>query len=160
MRRILITNDDGIASDGLRRLAEAALDFGEVYVVAPDAQRSAASHSITLREPLILHPRDFPVEGVRGFSCSGTPADCVRVGSLGLMEEKPDVYMNRMEQIVADDFPYDKIIGGKSYAWGKFRFPEPFYEIDERIIWGLTARITMQMIHVINSNYHPEERNE
>ena len=47
-KRILITNDDGIKSDGIIRLAEAAKEFGEVYVIAPDDQRSAASHSITL----------------------------------------------------------------------------------------------------------------
>ena len=46
--KILITNDDGIESSGLRRLAEAATEYGEVWVVAPDGQRSAASHSLTI----------------------------------------------------------------------------------------------------------------
>ena len=49
MRKILITNDDGITSAGLVRLAEAASAFGEVWIVAPDHERSAASHSISLR---------------------------------------------------------------------------------------------------------------
>lgn len=56
MRKILITNDDGIESDGIRRLAEAAKEFGEVWVIAPESQRSAASHSITLRHPIDVHP--------------------------------------------------------------------------------------------------------
>ena len=89
MRRILITNDDGITAGGIVRLAEAAREFGEVWVVAPAHQRSAASHSISLHSPIDVMPHDFPVEGVRAFACSGTPADCVRVGSLNVMPEKP-----------------------------------------------------------------------
>ena len=89
MRRILITNDDGITAGGIVRLAEAAREFGEVWIVAPAHQRSAASHSISLHSPIDVMPHDFPVEGVRAFACSGTPADCVRVGSLNVMPEKP-----------------------------------------------------------------------
>ena len=93
-RKILITNDDGIESDGIARLAEAAKEFGEVWIVAPESQRSAASHSITLRHPIDVLPHDFPVEGVHAFSCSGTPGDCVRVGSLNIMPVKPDVVLS------------------------------------------------------------------
>ena len=50
--KILITNDDGIGAKGLKRLAEAASKYGEVWVVAPDGQRSAASHSLTINDPL------------------------------------------------------------------------------------------------------------
>ena len=71
MQRILITNDDGIAADGLIRLAEAAREFGEVWVVAPDSQRSAASHSITLHSHIDVFPHSFPVSGVQAFSCNG-----------------------------------------------------------------------------------------
>lgn len=63
-RKILITNDDGIESDGIRRLAQASKKFGEVWVVAPNGQRSAMSHSITLRELIDVYPYDFPVEGM------------------------------------------------------------------------------------------------
>ncbi len=79
MKKILITNDDGIEAGGIVRLAEAASRFGQVWVVAPDTQRSAASHSITLRHGIDVYPHDFPVEGVKAFSCSGTPGDCVRL---------------------------------------------------------------------------------
>ena len=89
MGKILITNDDGIEADGIRRLAMAAREFGEVYVVAPSGERSASSHCITLRSPMDIYPFDFPVEGVTAFSCTGTPADCVRAGILNVMEEKP-----------------------------------------------------------------------
>lgn len=113
MRKILITNDDGIMADGIVRLAEAAKEFGDVWVIAPDNQRSAASHSISLRHPIDIYPHDFPVEGVKAFNCSGTPADCVRVGSLSVMDEKPDVVLSGINYgyNVATDIQYSATAG-------------------------------------------------
>lgn len=90
MKKILITNDDGIDSDGIIRLAKAAVEFGEVWVVAPDSQRSAMSHSITLRYSIEAWKTDFPVPGVHAYACNGTPADCVRIGVLNIVPDKPD----------------------------------------------------------------------
>ena len=90
-RKILITNDDGITSDGIIRLTRAAVKFGEVWVVAPESQRSAMSHSITLRHEFHAWPVDFPVPGVHAYACDGTPGDCVRVGVLNIVPEGPDV---------------------------------------------------------------------
>ena len=90
MRKILITNDDGIDADGLIRLARAAVEFGEVWVVAPDSQRSAMSHSVTLRHSIEAWKVDFPVPGVHAFACDGKPADCVRIGALNIVPGKPD----------------------------------------------------------------------
>lgn len=113
MRRILITNDDGIDADGIVRLAKAAEEYGEVWVVAPAHQRSAASHSITLREPIDVYPYEFKVRGVHAYSCSGTPADCVRVGSLGVMPAKPDVVLSGINfgYNVATDVQYSATAG-------------------------------------------------
>ncbi len=113
MRRILITNDDGIDAEGLIRLVKAAKRFGEIWVVAPLHQRSAASHSITLRQPVDIYPHDFPVPGVKAYSCSGTPADCVRVGSLGVMSDKPDVLLSGINfgYNVATDLQYSATAG-------------------------------------------------
>lgn len=91
MRKILITNDDGIDSDGIIRLAEAAKKYGEVWVVAPDGQRSAMSHSITLRTSIEAWEVDFPVSNVHAYACTGKPADCVRIGVLNIVLGKPDV---------------------------------------------------------------------
>ncbi len=112
-RSILITNDDGIDSKGIVRLAEAAGRFGDVWVVAPDRQNSAASHSITLHKPIELHPHVFPVEGARAFSCSGTPGDCVRVGSLNVMPERPDVVLSGINYgyNIATDMQYSATSG-------------------------------------------------
>ena len=90
MQKILITNDDGIQSDGIIRLARAAKKYGKVWVVAPDGQRSAMSHRITLHETIEFFPVDFPVEGVHAYASTGTPADCVRFGILNIVKEKPD----------------------------------------------------------------------
>ena len=90
MRKILITNDDGIFSDGIARLAETASRFGEVWVVAPDSQRSAVSHSVTLRSSIDAWKVDLPVRGVHAFACDGMPADCVKIGALNIVPGKPD----------------------------------------------------------------------
>lgn len=90
MKKILITNDDGIDSDGLIRLAKVAMEFGEVWVVAPHSQRSAMSHSITLRHSIEAWEVDFSIPGVHAYACDGTPADCVRIGVLNIVPGKPD----------------------------------------------------------------------
>ena len=90
MKKILITNDDGIDADGIVRLARAATEFGEVWVVAPDSQRSAMSHSVTLRHSIDAWKVDFPVPGVHAYACDGQPADCVRIGALNIVPGKPD----------------------------------------------------------------------
>jgi 5'-nucleotidase len=78
--RILITNDDGIHSEGIKVLIKEFEVDNEVIVVAPDVQRSAAGHSITINRPIIV--REQCIEGVksRAYSIDGTPADCVKLG--------------------------------------------------------------------------------
>lgn len=90
MRKILITNDDGIKADGIVRLADAAKEFGEVWVVAPDTERSAMSHSVTLRRSIEAWNVDFPVQGIFAYACDGKPADCVRIGALNIVPNGPD----------------------------------------------------------------------
>lgn len=113
MRTIFITNDDGIESDGIRRLAKAAVNFGDVWVIAPESQRSAMSHGITLRHPIDVHPHEFGMEGVHAYYCSGTPADCVRVGTLSIMPKKPDVVLTGINfgYNVASDIQYSATTG-------------------------------------------------
>lgn len=82
--RILITNDDGIFSEGLRELADAMTAHGEVVVVAPDREQSASGHSLTLNRPLRL-------QKVREhwYAVDGTPTDCVNMAVHGLLKEAP-----------------------------------------------------------------------
>ena len=88
---ILITNDDSIYSTGIRLLIEIAQKFGDVVVVAPDSAQSAKGHSVTIGEPLRLKPKHSMFEGVKeAYACTGTPADCVKLGMDKVLEKKPD----------------------------------------------------------------------
>ena len=110
---ILITNDDGINAPGIRKLVQIARRFGEVTVIAPDGQRSAASHQSTFGKPLILKENDFGIEGVKAYSLSGTPADCVRVGVIKIMDPKPDVVLSGINNgfNMASDIQYSGTVG-------------------------------------------------
>jgi len=80
--RILVTNDDGIFSEGIERLAAALSEVGDVYTVAPDQERSAAGHALTLDAP--LRTKEI---GERRWSVNGTPTDCVNWGVLHLLKD-------------------------------------------------------------------------
>jgi len=77
--RILVTNDDGIYSPGLRALAEVAASFGEIRIVAPDVEQSSMGHAITAGRPLSY--RKTPIKGFEAYRVNGTPADCVALGA-------------------------------------------------------------------------------
>lgn len=113
MKKILISNDDGIMADGIIRLSRVAKKFGEVYIVAPDSQRSAMSHSLTLRRNLKVWEVDFPVDGVKAYACDGKPADCVRLGILNIVPGKPDVVLSGINYgfNVAGDIQYSATAG-------------------------------------------------
>lgn len=77
---ILVSNDDGIQAEGIKRLAQALSQKGQVYVVAPDQQRSASSHALSLQGTLqVTEVKDFP-GAKQAWKTSGTPADCVKLG--------------------------------------------------------------------------------
>ena len=79
MNKFLVANDDGINALGIQSLIKRLSLYGEVYVCAPSDQRSCMSQSMTLRKPISVEPVE--IEGtVASFSCSGTPADCIKFG--------------------------------------------------------------------------------
>ncbi|MFA5156809.1 MAG: 5'/3'-nucleotidase SurE [Candidatus Omnitrophota bacterium] len=90
---ILITNDDGINSDGIFTLFEAVKELGNVTVVAPDSERSAAGHAITISDPLRVKTVNRNGKFF-GYACSGTPADCVKLAVRALMKDKPDIVIS------------------------------------------------------------------
>src|SRR5579859_8110209 len=95
--RILLTNDDGIDSPGLKALVEAVLPLGETAVSAPAHQASATGHSISLNTPFKVYKDKWPGIGhvYRVFS---TPADCVRTAVLCLLPWKPDLVISVINQ--------------------------------------------------------------
>jgi len=84
MTRILITNDDGIFSQGIRLLATALAPLAEIVVVAPDREQSATGHALTLSRPLRMQKVEE-----NWYAVDGTPTDCVNLGVLSLLKERP-----------------------------------------------------------------------
>lgn len=110
MTRILVTNDDGIFSDGLTALAGALEAVGEVTVVAPAAEQSASAHSLTLTRPLRLRKIDD-----RHFSVDGTPTDCVLIALTKIMHEHPpDIVLSGINYgaNLGDDVTYSGTVAG------------------------------------------------
>ncbi|HEY0977621.1 MAG TPA: 5'/3'-nucleotidase SurE [Flavobacteriales bacterium] len=85
---ILVTNDDGIFAPGIRVLVEEIKAFGEVLVVAPDKPQSAMGHAITIHHFLRLNEVHL-MDGVRAFSCTGTPVDCVKLAVYNIIKGRP-----------------------------------------------------------------------
>ncbi|MFQ5455009.1 MAG: 5'/3'-nucleotidase SurE [Nitrospirota bacterium] len=82
--KILVSNDDGVYSEGIHILADVLKKIGDVYIIAPDRERSAASHSLTLHKPLRINEI-----GANIYSINGTPTDCICLGINKLLDEKP-----------------------------------------------------------------------
>lgn len=89
--KILVTNDDGVFADGIKNLAKSLSEVGEVYVIAPNRQRSASGHSITMHKPLRAEKVNFFDTDIPAWAVSGTPSDCVKLGIEAIMKEKPDI---------------------------------------------------------------------
>jgi 5'-nucleotidase len=107
--KVLLTNDDGITATGLNVLRQALLEVPglELAVIAPDSNRSATARSITTREPLWVEEVEFG-DGTTGFATDGTPVDCVRFGTLGLLEFEPELIVSGINHgaNLGDDITY------------------------------------------------------
>lgn len=110
---ILVTNDDGIHSPGIITLARELAPLGEVVVVAPDRERSAVGHALTLHAPLRadeIRPGWFAVDG--------TPTDCVNLGIHGLLQRKPDLVVSGVNRggNLGDDITYSGTVAAAMEA--------------------------------------------
>jgi 5'-nucleotidase len=94
--KLLISNDDGIFAPGVRALANTLAQQGhEVNVVCPDRERSATGHGLTLHQPIRADQVDAMfLPGVKAWSCSGTPADCVKLALWALLDSPPDLILS------------------------------------------------------------------
>jgi 5'-nucleotidase len=100
---ILVCNDDGIRSEGIQALARAVEPLGDVYIVAPDREQSAVSHSLTLHRPLRVEeiaPRQFAIDG--------TPTDCVNLAVSGILPGRPGIVLSGINKgaNMGDDITY------------------------------------------------------
>jgi 5'-nucleotidase len=101
--RILIANDDGIRAAGIRALEAALAPLGDIWVVAPDREQSAASHSLSLYRPLRVEQLDD-----RHFAVDGTPTDAVNLAINGIMKVRPDLLVSGINHggNLGDDITY------------------------------------------------------
>ena len=86
---ILVTNDDGISAPGIRALISVMNEIGNVVVIAPDSPQSAMGHAITINSTLHCHKIKIDDGPQTEYSCSGTPADCVKLGINEILDSKP-----------------------------------------------------------------------
>ena len=109
MRRILVTNDDGVHSEGIKALAEALKSLGEVTVVAPLAEASAIGHALTLRRPLRLETISAGV-----YAVDGTPTDCVNIAISSVLRGMPDLVVSGINKgwNLGDDVTYSGTVSG------------------------------------------------
>ena len=109
MKTILVTNDDGVRSEGIKALAEALTHLGDVTVVAPMQEASAIGHALTLRQPLRIEtiaPRIFGIDG--------TPTDCVNLAISHVLKTKPDLIVSGINNgwNLGDDVTYSGTVSG------------------------------------------------
>jgi 5'-nucleotidase len=114
-KNILITNDDGYLSDGIRALEEALREIGDVYVVAPESEMSGASHSLTLSRPLRIRQIDE-----RHWTVDGTPTDCVTLALNQILapDIRPDICCSgiNLGANLGDDATYSGTVAGAMEA--------------------------------------------
>lgn len=106
---VLLTNDDGIKAEGLITLRKEVSRIAEVWVVAPEDEQSAISHSLTLQKPLEVKKMSD-----RTFSISGTPADAVTIGVYGILKKKPDLLISGINHgpNLGEDVTYSGTVAG------------------------------------------------
>ncbi|RLD62931.1 MAG: 5'/3'-nucleotidase SurE [Bacteroidetes bacterium] len=86
---ILVSNDDGVSAKGLKNLIEVVKPYGDIVVVAPETAKSGMSHAISFKNPIRLNKVE-EYDNVKIYSCSGTPADCVKLALNQVVDRKPD----------------------------------------------------------------------
>ena len=109
MPMILVTNDDGVHSDGIHALADAVRPFGDILIVAPLTEASAIGHALTLRRPLRIETLR---EGVHAVD--GTPTDCVNLGCEIILKKLPDLIVSGINKgwNLGDDITYSGTVSG------------------------------------------------
>lgn len=92
--KILLTNDDGIFAEGIYKLAKNLSKENNVVIVAPDRQRSATGHAITMHHPLRANKIKYYDTNITAWSVDGTPSDCVKLGVEALLDSRPDIIIS------------------------------------------------------------------
>jgi 5'-nucleotidase len=148
---ILVTNDDGIDSEGLLALTQAMAAVDSVVVIAPNRNWTAAGHTKTLDRPLRVAEVKL-ADGSPAFSSDGTPSDCVALGMLGFTTEKPRLVVSGINKgpNLADDITYSGTVAAamESVVWGVPAIAvslADFYQWEFDYAADFTARLAAQV---------------
>src|SRR5688572_2807310 len=148
--RILLTNDDGISADGLVCLEKELRSLGEIFTVAPERQQSVVSHSLTLYRPLMVRRAVHPY--ATAWAVDGTPADCVKLGLVELLDAPPDVVVSGINFGLncGNNILYSGTLAGALegalYGYPSFAIS---LEASRDPQWSMTARIARRLIEKI-----------
>lgn len=151
--RILISNDDGVSASGIRALAEGLTSIASIEVVAPDRNRSGASNSLTLRQPLRVHQMD------NGYhSVEGTPTDCVHLALTGLLADQIDMVVSGINEgaNLGDDVLYSGTVAA-AMEGRNLGFPAMAFSLagENPQHYETAASIARQLISNLNQNPLP-----
>ncbi len=174
MKKILLTNDDGVGSRGILSLLESLSEEYEVFTVAPHIERSAVSMALTLNRPLRVNRL-----GDNFYSVDGTPSDCVNIAMRRLIKKKPDLVISGMNlgENLSEDILYSGTVGGafsgslydipalavslisekKSYSKGKYDFDNSI-EIVKKVVRKLLSVKGIKGIYNMNIPYENNKK--
>ena len=147
--RILLSNDDGYLAEGIQVLSDTLSQIGELTVVAPDRNRSAASNSLTLSRPIRAHKI---ADGF--YKVDGTPTDCVHLGITGLLQQDPDIVVSGINAgaNLGDDVIYSGTVAAATE--GRFMgFPALAVSLAGTVHYASAAKALEQIIQ--NLIKHP-----
>ncbi|MFQ5902714.1 MAG: 5'/3'-nucleotidase SurE [Candidatus Binatia bacterium] len=166
---ILVSNDDGIHSEGILALEETLQKLGEVYTVAPDREQNSMSHALTLHRPLRVQEM-----GSRRFAVDGTPTDCVKLALSGLLPVRPNLVVSGINKgpNLGDDIIYSgtvsaaiegTLLGIPSMAVSLVTFRDFVFQAAAEFAVTLASRILERGIPpgmLLNVNVPPLPRHE
>lgn len=156
MPRILVTNDDGVFSEGIKLLAASLGEVAEVIVVAPDREQSATGHSLTLHRPLRMQKIESNV-----YSVDGTPTDCVNLGVLWLLKDRlPDLVVSGVNfgANMGDDVTYSGTVSA-TFEGTLLGIPSVAFsqEVGEHFSFEKAALFAREFVEVLLSESLPPD---
>jgi 5'-nucleotidase len=164
--KILISNDDGINAIGIKALAVAMQELGEVYVIAPERNQSATGHAVTMHTPLRRNKVELFGDKINAWWVNGTPADCIKLGVENLMKDKPDLIVSgiNMGENLGTDVIYSGTVSaaveGAIFGIPSIAFSYEDHNATDMTVVGIAAKDICKQIlahgipkdHIFNVN--------
>jgi 5'-nucleotidase len=157
---VLVTNDDGIRATGIQVLARALAQVADVTVVAPEHERSATGHAITLHKPLRAARTVIPDLDAPAWATNGTPADCVALGVLDLVAHRPDLVISGINAgpNIGSDLTYSGTVSG-AMEGAIIGIPSIAVSVGafEDVRFDVAAEVAVRLVEVVGRGGLPPE---